>query len=400
MELNKIKKLVKKFKLTKDESVFQELTQHLNLPKCIVTGRHIIYPNTKLRISKVDNTIKLDGTTANTFKTINNKKYTLKVSYEGMVSKFGEEYTSLNTSRIFNRLNKFTKFAFQISDDDYEIAKSTSFGAGVSLDVMIKRYGKVEGTNKFNEYRKKQAYTNTYEYKNEKYGWDKKKFDEFNKSRGVTLKNLIKKHGKEQGLIRFQSYCDRQSETSTYEYLLNKFGKQRADEILDSRGKRIEYFEKVFGDKAIEKYTEYWNNIKNPYYSKISTDLFDLLIIDLKLHDFKIYYKENEYGIYDRQSLKYFKYDFTIPELKIIIEFNGDSWHGNPKIYSENDKPHPIDKEITAMELWKYDEIKKQAAESRGFKLIYVWEDDYRNNFENMYIILKEKINEIRNRRD
>ena len=400
MELNKIKKLVKEFRLTRNKGVFQELTHHLNLSTCVVTGRHIIYPNTILRISKDDNTIKLDGTTSNTSKTVNNKKYFLKVSYEGMILKFGEEYTSLNTSRIFNQLNKFTKFAFQISDDDYEVAKSTSFGAGVSLDVMIKRYGKIEGTNKFNEYRKKQAYTNTYKYKNEKYGWDKKRFDEFNKSRGITLQNLIKKHGNEQGLIKFQSYCDRQSKTSTYEYLLNKFGKQRADEIIDSRGKRIEYFEKVFGNNAIEKYTEYWNNIKNPYFSKISVDLFDLLIIDLKLNEFNIYYKENEYGIYDRQNLKYFKYDFTIPELKIIIEFNGDSWHGNPKIYSENDKPHPIDKEITAIELWKYDEIKKQTAEIHGFKVIYVWEDDYRNNFENMYIILKEKINEIRNRRN
>lgn len=399
MELNEIKKLIKDFKLTKNKSVFKEITNTLNLQKCIVTGNDIIYPNTIIRLSKQNN-IKVDGTSALTKKIVNENEYYLKVSYEGMVLEFGDEYTNLNNSRLFNRLNKFTKFAFQISDDDYEIAKSTSFGAGVSLNVMIKRYGKIEGTNKFNEYRKKQAYSNTYEYKNEKYGWDKKRFDEFNKSRGVTLKNLIKKHGKEQGLIRFQSYCDRQSETSTYEYLSNKFGRQRADEILDSRGKRIEYFEKVFGDKAIEKYTEYWNNIKNPYYSKISADLFDLLIIDLKLNEFNIYYKENEYGIYDRQNLKYFKYDFTIPELKIIVEFNGDSWHGNPKIYSKNDKPHPIDKEITAIELWKYDEIKKQAAESRGFKLIYVWEDDYINNFENMYTILKEKINEIRNRRN
>lgn len=395
MEIKQLKKLIKEFKNTKNSNIFRQLTDTLNLQKCLVIGEDIIYPNTMVLLSK-ENTIKLYGTSAHTIKNINGKEYRLKVSYKGMVDTFGEEYASLNISRVFNMLNKFTKFAFQIEDDDYNMAKKLSFGSGVSLDGMIKKYGNELGTFKFNQYREKQAYTNSFEYKNKVHGWDKEEFKSFNKSRGVTLSNLIKKHGKDEGIIRFEKYCERQSETSTIEYLIEKFGKEKTSEILDARGKRIEWFEKTYGKNAIEKYQEYWNNIRNPYYSKISIELFELLILELRLDVHQIYYKEHEYGIYDKNTSKYFKYDFTIPDLKLIIEFNGDSWHANPSIYSENARPHPINKEVTSKELWKYDELKRKVAESNGFTVLYVWENEYRNNFENMYIILKEKINELR----
>jgi very-short-patch-repair endonuclease len=399
MEIKYIKNLIKEYRNNKDSNIFHELTVALNLQKCILTGNDIIYPNTIIRLSK-DNTIKLSGTSAYTKKIVNGKEYNLKISYDGMADKFGEEYTSLNISRVFNQLNKFTKFAFQIPDKDYEIAKKIAFGSGVSLDGMIQRYGKEKGTIKFNEYKKKQAHSNSFEYKHEKYGWDIKKYENFNKSRGITLQNQIKKYGKNEGILRFEKYCEKQSKTSTIEYLINRFGEERANEILDAKGKRIEYFERIYGENAIEKYVEYWNSVKNPYYSKVSIELFDLLIFELNLNQYKIYYKENEYGIYDKDSSQYFKYDFTIPELNLIIEFNGDAWHANPSIYSKDDKPHPINKKVTASELWKYDNIKKSAAESNGFNVLYVWENDYRNNFENMYIILKENINELRTRRN
>jgi very-short-patch-repair endonuclease/uncharacterized protein YlzI (FlbEa/FlbD family) len=397
MEIKQIKNLIKQFRNNKDSNIFSELTKSLNLQKCIITGKDIIYPNTNIRLSK-ENIIKLSGTSAHTVKIINGKEYILKVSYDSMVEKFGEKYSALNTSKVFNMLNEFTKFAFQVNEDDYNIAKKSSFGSGVSLNIMIDRYGNDLGTSKFNQYREKQSYTNSFEYKNNKHGWDRERYDSFNKSRGVTLHNLIKKHGKAEGILRFEKYCKQQSETSTLEYIFNKFGEERANEILDAKGKRIKYFERTYGENAIEKYVEYWNNIKNPYYSKISIELFNLLIFEMRLEEYKMYYGEYEYGIYDKKTSQYFKYDFTIPELKLIIEFNGDSWHANPSIYSKDDKPHPINKEVTSRELWKYDEVKKKAAEANGFTVLYVWENEYRNNFENMYIILKERINEIRTR--
>jgi len=395
---NNVRSLIREFNKSKNIEIFESLTHELNLHKCIVTGEHIIYKNTKLRLTK-ENKIKIDGTSAYTKKIVNGNEYLLRVSYDGMISEFGSEYSTLNASKVFNMLNKFTKFAFQINDYDYEEHKKTSFGSGVSLEVMIARYGEEEGSIKFDEYRQKQAYTNSFEYKNKKYGWDADKFKAFNKSRSITLENLIKKYGKNEGILKYERYCDKQSKTSTIEYLINKFGQEKAQHILDARGKRIRYFEKTYGDKAIEKYIEYWENVKNPYYSKISIELFDLLIYELQLQKYSIYYRENEFGIYDKASQQYFKYDFTIPELKLIIEFNGDSWHGNPSIFSKDDNPHPINKSIKASDLWEYDNVKRKAAETAGFEVLYVWEDEYVNNFEKTYITIKQKIDEIRIRR-
>lgn len=50
---------------------------------------------------------------------------------------------------------------------------------------MIKRYGKIEGIRRWEEYRKKQSTSNLFEYKHEKYGWKKEDFIKYNKSRGL-----------------------------------------------------------------------------------------------------------------------------------------------------------------------------------------------------------------------
>ena len=49
---------------------------------------------------------------------------------------------------------------------------------------MIRRYGEDEGTRRWDLYRHKQAVTNTFEYKQEVYGWTIDQFNEYNKSRG------------------------------------------------------------------------------------------------------------------------------------------------------------------------------------------------------------------------
>jgi very-short-patch-repair endonuclease len=400
MEIIHTRNLIREFKKNKTNEIFDQITHDLNLPLCIINKTHIIYPNTFVRLSKL-NLIKINGPSALSEKLINGKYYKLQVCHIGMISEFGDEYLLLNKSRVYNQLNKFTKFAFQVKDADYNLAKSSGFGAGVSLDLMIKKYGKEQGSIKFEEYREKQAYSNTFEYKQKKHNWSKDKFDNFNRSRGVTLDNLIKKHGNDNGTLKYDEYCLRQSETSTSEYLIKTFGKERTREILDAKSRNFKWFQKKYGDSSTEKYIEYLSkNKSSSYYSKMSIELFDLLIFESNLEVYKIYYRENEYGIYDKNSSKYFKYDFTIPDLKLIIEFNGDKWHGNPGLFKANDTPHPHNKTITAADMWNYDEIKMKAATDMGFTVLYVWENEYRNNFENTIIILNKHINDIRNRRN
>lgn len=70
--------------------------------------------------------------------------------------------------------------------------------------------------------------------------------------------------------------------------------------------------------------------------------------------------------------------DVYFPDLKIAIEFNGDYWHANPKIYEKDEivgKDHN-----TAKEIWERDFIKQQICEYFGIKLFVVWEYEWINN--------------------
>ena len=67
------------------------------------------------------------------------------------------------------------------------------------------------------------------------------------------------------------------------------------------------------------------------------------------------------------------RYDYCIPSLMLIVEFQGLYSHGllEGQEYSYG---RPIE------EVWKYDEEKKILAEQNGYKVFYVYENEYRNN--------------------
>jgi G:T-mismatch repair DNA endonuclease (very short patch repair protein) len=71
-------------------------------------------------------------------------------------------------------------------------------------------------------------------------------------------------------------------------------------------------------------------------------------------------------------------YDIYIPKYNLLIEYNGDYWHCNPKKYSE-DYFHSK-KNKTAKEIWEYDKNKLDLANQRGYNYIVIWESDYKLN--------------------
>jgi len=70
--------------------------------------------------------------------------------------------------------------------------------------------------------------------------------------------------------------------------------------------------------------------------------------------------------------------DIFIPSLNLIIEYNGDYWHCNPKKYNPdyfNQK-----KQKTAKELWEYDKNKIDLIRGKGYNLEIVWESDLKED--------------------
>jgi G:T-mismatch repair DNA endonuclease (very short patch repair protein) len=70
--------------------------------------------------------------------------------------------------------------------------------------------------------------------------------------------------------------------------------------------------------------------------------------------------------------------DMYLPKLNLIIEFNGDYWHCNPKKY-DSDYYHQV-KQKTAKEMWDYDKNKIDLILENGYNLEVVWESDYNDD--------------------
>jgi len=97
---------------------------------------------------------------------------------------------------------------------------------------------------------------------------------------------------------------------------------------------------------------------------------------------------ESQFGINKKM------FDYHIKETNILIEVNGDFWHGNPKKYKSTDiLPFPK-KEVIVESLWKKDENKLKIALKNGYKVVTLWEMDINklNDIE-LEIYIVEQLN-------
>lgn len=85
-----------------------------------------------------------------------------------------------------------------------------------------------------------------------------------------------------------------------------------------------------------------------------------------------------------------YQYDFIIKNQRILIEVGGDYWHGNPKYYNMDGTDGK--RKLNEIQLNKInrDLEKTKWAESRGFTVIHIWEDEINNKS------YKDKLNEIK----
>lgn len=269
-------------------------------------------------------------------------------------------------------------------------------GCAMTKNKMVELYGEKIGTEKWENYRKKQAYSNSKEYK----GMSEKEFKEYNLSRAVTLENMIKKYGEEEGKKKFDDYCQKQSYTNSLEYFIEKYGeegKEKWEKYNFLKGHSLgSYTERLGKEEGFKKYSEYCENIKSfhYYFSKVASDLFEKIENELQLE--KCYYapKTKEFGLWCKELNSYVFYDFVIPDWKLCIEFNGNCFHANPKIYKSEECPNPFVKNLTAKEIWEKDKIKIDNIIKNGYNVIIIWENDV--NYETLIEEIKKY--DIRNK--
>ena len=250
----------------------------------------------------------------------------------------------------------------KLVDDD--LAKKTA----ITLENLTKKYGEQEALIRWESYKNKQAHTNSFEYKQEKYGWTRDDFDSYNKSRAVTIENLRERHGLEMAEEIYKNYIAAQAYTCTEEYFVNEYG--------EDEGKRKYY-------NFIKKRTlSFWVN-SNQRSNKQSSRLEEQVYDELK----KNLTDDLEPQIIVPNSNKA-PFDYGSHHHKKVIEFYGTYWHGDVRIYDPNTK-HPTNKKYL-YEIHEHDAKKRNAAIEMGYKVYVIWELDWKTNKDDVIADIKE----------
>jgi hypothetical protein len=251
---------------------------------------------------------------------------------------------------------------------------------GVTLEKMIKKYGHEDGSYRWNQYCNRQSETNTLKYKQEKYGWTKKEFEEYNKKRSVTKENQIALYGIEDGTRKYNDYVEKQRHAGcTLDYFIEKYGptdgKLKYEEINKLKSHTLKSYIERYGEEGYRLYDEFRKKCSVMFVSKVSQELFDSIIKEIGDNGHTYYGKLNkEYFRYDKQLDRCYFYDYVDTIRKKVIEFNGTCFHAR----SEDDPlyKNPFSN-ITAKESYQKDSDKKRCIEQDGYSILYIWENEY-----------------------
>lgn len=367
--------------------------------KCSCCGNDIFYSNTSLK-KDINYNLKIEGNNFQKKIKLYDVEYSLCVCEKCVREKYPLEK---NKKIVIRPDTERGRYAFNIP---YDISKkwSKEFNSNslekcikkygeeegkkrwekycksisITLNKFIEKYGEEEGKRRWDSYREKQRITNTFEYKKEKYGMTFEEFDSYNKSRACTLKNLIKKHGEEEGIKIWNDYIFKQAYTTTREYFIEKYGE----------------------NEGIEKWTTFNNSrLTRRSFSKESQVLFDELIKNDLFKNHKIYYATNnyEYEVLSPKTNKLYYLDFFDKDLNICIEFNGMKYHPHPDLYREDDIfKTPFEKEGKIVkEIWEKEKYRNDYLKSIGIDTIIVWECDYKKNKSSICNIIIKEIEKI-----
>lgn len=352
-------------KLTQEkEKIAEQLPSEL-FCNCRFCGRKVITPTAKISIYK-DGAINLAKPSVK-YRIIEGKRYELSCCEKCLIDHF-KDNPPKSSKYYYMKANRFGAYSFGYGYDEYK--KITSMCLGVTKERMIKKYGEEEGLKRWKSYCDIHSYICSKQSYIDKYGQEEG-LNKYYNDRAMTKELCIKRHGKEDGIKMWNNYCEQQRYTNSLEYFIKKYGKEKGIKKYD-----------IFAQKRIEPFLNQENSKST---SRVSQDLFKKLEKYLPPDD-EIYFfdKNNEYEVktHTNNSTNFYKLDFYDKTKNIIIEFNGDYWHANPKFYSKDHIFEHRGYSLSADKIWKKDEQRKQniCKKLNNPIFIIVWENDYRKN--------------------
>jgi hypothetical protein len=278
-----------------------------------------------------------------------------------------------------------------------------------TLDWYIQKYGKVDGTGKYNLKNKKLSVS---------YGALKLNgFSDFeineirNKHANKSVRsidNFISESGDEmKGVIKYNNYISKKTLNSSFglEYWIKKCDGDISlakNKLSEHQSRNINWWKNKYGEiDGVIKYNNWLvkttnaimtgdnvskgqisleNDIKEIYNGKILgyCEKYGIILTNIEKKIFNI-----------KNSILY--PDIILPDLKIIINYHGDFWHGSETIFNNENTIIPrINKSVKDVRL--NDVEKDRLYVSRGYNVITIWEKDYKKNKENAIKKIKNEI--------
>lgn len=91
------------------------------------------------------------------------------------------------------------------------------------------------------------------------------------------------------------------------------------------------------------------------------------------------YLQKNNIDVKFSLMLSSYQFDFGIKDKRILIEVDGDYWHGNPLYYNKSGRDNKKKLNEIQLKKIKQDKEKTDWAFSHGFTLIRIWETEIIN---------------------
>lgn len=160
------------------------------------------------------------------------------------------------------------------------------------------------------------------------------------------LDGFILRYGEEQGRIKYQERSSKIAKANTKLWYLEKFGE------IEGNQRWSHYIQKVK------------ENTLGMTKSKSSQRILKLLQeLNLKVEDEKFIYEDKLKAV-----------DFYLPDQNVVVEYFGDYWHMNPRLYEKNFFNKTL--KVTAEEVWAKDQRRNQEIMDniKDCSLIIIWE--------------------------
>ena len=249
----------------------------------------------------------------------------------------GEKYDP----KKFEKIGSKSEYLSKLYKIDIELAKSLKYKKSEcpfksSLDGFITKFGEIVGKEK---YKKRVESISRNSAKN--------KFP-------CTLENFIRRYGIELGTKKYKDRCEKISYTSTKDFFIDKYGEKDGNIRWKNKNKQL---------KSSKK-------------SKIISKILDNLSIKYEV--------EKSIG---KKFVDYYLIDYDI-----VIEYFGDFWHANPKIYDPTFTNSRLKYE--ASEIWRRDSYRISEIKNHVNSIIIIWES---SNIDES--ILEKVINDIKDKK-